>query len=53
MSGEQLLAWILAVPCLGAAASLGETVERYRIAQILWWSWPRGDLPPVRNRLNG
>lgn len=37
-----------AVPCLGAAASLGETVERYRIAQILWWAWPRGDLRELR-----
>ena len=33
-----------AVPCLGAAAALAPTVERYRIAQVLWWAWPRGDL---------
>lgn len=32
------------VPCLGAAAGLGDVVERYRIAQVLWWTWPRGDL---------
>lgn len=37
-----------AVPCLGAATSLGDTVERYRIAQILWWAWPRGDLRELR-----
>lgn len=36
------------VPCLGEESDLAEIVERYRIAQVVFWRLPRGDLRELR-----
>jgi len=36
------------VPCLGSEVILTSVVERHRIAQVVFWSWPRGDLRELR-----
>ena len=36
------------VPCLGAEGDLTAVVQRHRIAQVVFWSWPKGDLRELR-----
>jgi hypothetical protein len=37
------------VPCLGDAGRLAAIVERYRIAQVVFWRWPDGGLRELHN----
>ena len=37
------------VPCLGDAGQLAAVVQRYRIAQVVFWRWPDGGLKELRN----
>jgi len=36
------------IPCLGEESDLADIVERYRIAQVVFWRLPRGDLRELR-----
>lgn len=36
------------VPRLGAPADLVDVVERYRIAQVVFWQWPTGETAELR-----
>ncbi|MBK7702954.1 MAG: hypothetical protein IPI34_08725 [bacterium] len=36
------------VPRLGAPADLVDVVERYRIAQVVFWQWPTGEAAELR-----
>ena len=37
------------VPCLGEAGQLTTVVQRYRIAQVVFWHWPDGGLKELRS----
>ncbi|MBU0741841.1 glycosyltransferase [bacterium] len=37
------------VPCLGDVGQLAAVVQRYRIAQVVFWRWPDGGLKELRD----